>query len=540
MVEHIEHCDVCIVGAGWSGLLAARHLTEHGLSVILLERREALGGVWRYSPDPDVISVMRSTITSSSACVTEASDHPMDPAIGNFVSHADVLGYLEGYARRFGLVERVRFGREVLGVERRDARERWRVRTNAGDVRARFLVVATGRSQRLRPPPAVLRGFTGELIHSGQVKHIEPDSYAAEDNVLVYGGGETASDIVERLVDTPARVTWAIADGQHFFRKASRGLATRAGVYAQTDSPLDEASSRCIQLISPFHRSKPGMRWLCLLGSSGLRGYEGHGIPAWYKGVPFMTAFVNKNGHVVEHVASGRVRARGAVTAIDGREVEFADGARERFSHVITCTGYAHDLSFLPPDLASVEFEGLYKLIFEPDDPTLAFIGYARPNVSSIPLMTEIQCFLLARVFSGRVELPPPAQLRAVADADRRARDRFFNGLRRPDGLVHCFDYGYDVAELAGVRPDYWQLLRADPAAWLKTFFAPANSAQFRLGDPATRGPAVEQIWRRQKPKYYVYPLIYLVARALMVDSFVDLWHGLMRANQGSGGGAGT
>ena len=35
--------------------------------------------------------------------------------------------------------------------------------------------------------------------------------------------------------------------------------------------------------------------------------------------------------------------------------------------------------------------------------------GYARPNVSSIPLMTEIQCFLLARVFSGRVELPPPA-----------------------------------------------------------------------------------------------------------------------------------
>ena len=32
-------------------------------------------------------------------------------------------------------------------------------------------------------------------------------------------------------------------------------------------------------------------------GSTGsLLDYEGHGIPQWRKGVPFMHAFVNKNG----------------------------------------------------------------------------------------------------------------------------------------------------------------------------------------------------------------------------------------------------
>lgn len=93
-----ERADVCIIGAGWSGLLAAHHMTEQGLSVLLLERRDGLGGVWRFSPDPDVVTVMKSTITSSSAAVTEASDFPMDDSMGYFVHHEEVLDWLERYA----------------------------------------------------------------------------------------------------------------------------------------------------------------------------------------------------------------------------------------------------------------------------------------------------------------------------------------------------------------------------------------------------------------------------------------------------------
>ena len=70
--------DVCIIGAGWSGLYACKYALENGLQPIVLERREGLGGVWNYTDDPATTTVMKSTVSSSSRVVTEASDFFMD------------------------------------------------------------------------------------------------------------------------------------------------------------------------------------------------------------------------------------------------------------------------------------------------------------------------------------------------------------------------------------------------------------------------------------------------------------------------------
>ena len=58
MTEHTEHTDVLIVGAGLSGIGAARHLQTSlpGKTYAILEARDVIGGTWDLFRYPGVRS----------------------------------------------------------------------------------------------------------------------------------------------------------------------------------------------------------------------------------------------------------------------------------------------------------------------------------------------------------------------------------------------------------------------------------------------------------------------------------------------------
>ena len=70
--------------------------------------------------------------------------------------------------------------------------------------------------------------------------------------MMLIGGGETASDVVEEWCEHVDRLTWSIPRGMHFFRKFSKILPNRQ------PQALDKASSRVMKFIAPYTKSKPG------------------------------------------------------------------------------------------------------------------------------------------------------------------------------------------------------------------------------------------------------------------------------------------
>ncbi|MDF2234814.1 NAD(P)-binding domain-containing protein [Albimonas sp. CAU 1670] len=475
-----------VVGAGWAGLYAAKYARAAGLEVMLLEGREDLGGVWNYSDDPGVVTVMRNTVSSSSRHVTEASDLSMGEAAGNFFRHEDALAFLRAYAERFGLSDRIVTGAKVAEARKEDGI--WRVETADGRVfRAERLAIATGVHQRRRPITGPAAGFAGKLVHAGDLKHPLDLGAGPGDHVVVYGGGETAADIIHDLASgTGADVTWAIRGGQHFFRKAPIKRDAPPGHYDRNDMPLDEYSSVVMGLLTTVHKGSPGRRTIASVASSGsLFAYQGHGVAEWTNDIRWFRQFFNKNGHAVEHVWNGRVTPARGVASCDGDRVTFEDGRSVRATHLVCSFGYEADFAFLPEALRATPTDRLYRLVVHPDDPSLTFFGFARPTILSLPYMIELQCLFAQRMWSGEVTLPGPREMRETADRQAEELDALFGYERSNRNIVCPFWYlgvMMEAMELSGYRR---LLRRFDPRRDWRLFSqllrAPASPLLLRM-----------------------------------------------------------
>ena len=364
--------DVCIIGAGWSGIYACKYGIENGLNPIVLERREALGGVWNYSDDPETTTVMRSTVSSSSRLVTEASDFFMDETVGHFMHHEEILEYLHAYVKNFELEQYIQYGATVTSVEKiasADGQSQWQITYEQDGqqktVTATNVAVCAGLHNKQREIGKPISNFSGQTLHSGSIKEIDPDDFSADDHVIVYGGGETASDVVDLLVKTPAKITWAIRGGQHFLRKTLFHQRKGVGQFDKHDFALDTIASPLINGFSSFSKGAPGRRYITdWLSTGSMKKYQGHGIRAWKNSYRYAQQFFNKNGHSVDFVHSGRVIAENEITDVVDDEVTFKTGNRRKYTHIICCFGYQFHCPFLPEQYATGKLEDHFHFVF--------------------------------------------------------------------------------------------------------------------------------------------------------------------------------
>src|SRR5689334_8648656 len=170
--------DAIIIGAGPAGLACAAALKARGLSATVLEKAGTIGAVWRRHYDRLHLHTDRGH--SGLPGLPMPHDYPRYP------SRAQLVAYLEAYARQFDI--RPRFDTVVSRVAR-EGRD-WRVESAGGEsISARIVIVATGIADApYRPSWPGMEAFQGDIIHSSDYRN--PVAFAGK-RVLVVGFGNS-------------------------------------------------------------------------------------------------------------------------------------------------------------------------------------------------------------------------------------------------------------------------------------------------------------------------------------------------------------
>jgi cation diffusion facilitator CzcD-associated flavoprotein CzcO len=189
-VSEVEHFPVVVVGTGFSGLAASIKLAEAGIDHVVLERREGVGGTWWDNTYPGCRCDVPSPLYSFSFAPNPNWSELYSP-------QAEIQGYLEAVAERFGVLPRVRFRTAVSDCAWDEDASIWRVETSRGQFSCNVLVLGTGPlSEPKFPEIEGLESFEGPVLHSARW---DPSVDFAAKRVAVVGTGASAIQIVPEL-----------------------------------------------------------------------------------------------------------------------------------------------------------------------------------------------------------------------------------------------------------------------------------------------------------------------------------------------------
>jgi hypothetical protein len=437
----------------------------------VFEASDRVGGQWNVaSPTSAVWPGMR---TNTSRILTAFSD--LDHASGTSVypTEADMLAYLERYAKAGGLTEVIRLSTRVEMLER-GSDAGWIVRSRCGDALVaeiyKRVVIATGRNRTPYMPdiPGVttLAG-AGGVVHSAQ--YGGADAYRGK-SVLVAGCSISALEIASDLaMSGAAKVTVAMRRQRYVLQKLLAGVPTDHVAFTR----FAAAAGRLL----PPEAIASGMKGM-VVGHCGSPEQFGATKPD----DNIFAAGLTQSQYYLALVAEGRIQPRPWIDAIDGRSVRFADGVEEDIDTIILGTGFKLSLPFLSASISeTLGLDGthidLCDHTLHPDLDGLAFIGTYQLVGPNFPVF-ELQARWLTYMWAGLRPMPSGETMRqdlATAKARRSGP---------PEVPMHVLATLF--AANAGVEPDPADWPELERALW----FGPLSPISFRLSGPDARADA--------------------------------------------------
>ena len=382
---------IAVIGAGSSGLVAAKHLRDAGYIVTVYERTSCVGGAFVHKAYDEAKLVSSKYLTSFSDLRPKPSDPP-------HLSLAAYVDYLREYTRQEKLLGLITFGAHVSSVHaREDGQPGYTVCVEPVEPAEAYPAGEGGAAAtpfRLREPatqafdavcvcsglhevpyaPRIdgIERYTGVAMHSAQYKE---RSCFANKRVLVIGCGETGMDLAYRAVQVASSVCLSIKRG--FLSVPHEGWG---GV------PLDTLISNLFEhSYEHWWCHKHHFKWRVTSVVIRLMFFLSTGSSVGYNQYVGRLADVKRGHHILckstaampylnrpvksrswrrwlwwwaEPAVDKSIASAPAPQSIDGRTVTFADGTTFDADVLVYATGYRQTFPFLHTDETAAPTKG--------------------------------------------------------------------------------------------------------------------------------------------------------------------------------------
>jgi len=386
--------NVCIIGAGPSGITAAKNCLQANIDFTVFEKNDQVGGNWVFNAKTGHSSVYNNTHIISSKSLSQYEDYPMPDDYPDYPNHRQMQAYFSSYAEHFGILPFIQFETEVISVDYTDE-QLWRVtiqRLSGEKEQHDFthLMVANGHHWHAKHPQ--LPGeFSGEYMHSHDFKGV--DDNWREKNVLVIGAGNSACDVAVESARVAKKVCLSMRSPQWFIPKFIFG------------QPSDVLASRSKWLPKKLRQLSFTVLLRLLQGR-----YRQYGLPEPQN--PVLTQHPTANSDLLDFIRHGRIHPRKAIKTIQGKQIEFDDGVNENIDIIVACTGFSIKFPFFDKQL--INFENatripLFKKMMHASIPNIYFIGLFQPLGCIWPL-ADHQAKLAVQEMLGHYQRPTDMQ----------------------------------------------------------------------------------------------------------------------------------
>lgn len=373
---------ICVIGAGPSGIAAAKNLLDEGLDVTVYDRGEEVGGNWVFAEKTGHSSVFETTHIISSKTLSQYDDFPMPEDYPDYPSHQHLARYFQSYAHTFQLYPHIQFNTLVKHCRLNDENQ-WLVTVvqNGVETTSVFDALAVCNGHHWQPRmPEYPGSFDGEFIHSHAVKRFA--AFTGK-RVLVVGGGNSACDVAVESSRVAASVDLSWRRGYWIVPKFMMGKP--ADVFSAKIHWLPRKIWQKLSAISLYFRNGKNSDY-------GFPEPEG----------PLGSHHPTINEDLFFTIRHGKIKPRVDIARLDGKKVHFNDGTVAEYDIIIACTGYVIAHPFF--DKGWIDYtEGEVPLWLRMIHPTIAnlyFIGLFQP-LGCIWPGAELQSKIMARECAG-------------------------------------------------------------------------------------------------------------------------------------------